>query len=372
MGLLVAAQWPLSFYQGGLLGLGRHAVMNTVRVSMTIISAAGALWVLARVSATAEAFFMWQAFASLMYVTAMAVALWRSLPASNQRARIRPRLVRTVWRFAAGLTAITVTGLVLTQIDKIVLSRLLPLGQFGVYTVAAAFGNALYTLITPMFASLFPRLSALVASGDTTAIRNLYRRTWLLVTVMLVPAAAVLAVFSRELLQIWTGNTQLADLGAPIVVLLVTGTVVNGLMNVPYALQLAHAWTSIQLRLNVVLALLAVPAAVLLARSYGSFGAAMVWPAANLLSMAVMIPLTHRHFPSETRGPWIVRDVPLAIVLSLAVVLVIHQAMPHANTFAAVALGAGLAWSAAVLAALAISGELRSEIAYYAARTGLL
>ena len=50
---------------------------------------------------------------------------------------------------------ITLVSLGLTQADKIVLSRLLPLEAFGYYTLAVTVSNALYKLSEPIMDAVF-------------------------------------------------------------------------------------------------------------------------------------------------------------------------------------------------------------------------
>jgi O-antigen/teichoic acid export membrane protein len=325
------------------------------------VSAGGALLVISRISATPGALFRWQAAASLLYVGTMAVMLWRRLPAAPHRARIRPELAAGIWRFAAGMTGIALTGLVLTQVDKIVLSRFAPLDQLGIYAVSSALGSGLYTFISPMFASIFPRLSALVAAHDVAGVRALYRRTWLMAALALIPAAAVLVIFSYDVVRLWTQNPALAASAAPVVALLVTGTALNGLMNVPYALQMAHGWTSVPLRVNIVLALLAVPVAILLVRLYGALGAASVWPAANAIYAVLLLPLTHRHFHAEVEGTWLGREVGPIAVASIAMPWGISQLIPHGQG-PAMALVPLAAWAAAVATAMLVCPAARREL----------
>ena len=41
MGLVAAAQWPYSLYSGGLMGLQRQVLLNTIRASMATVQAGG-------------------------------------------------------------------------------------------------------------------------------------------------------------------------------------------------------------------------------------------------------------------------------------------------------------------------------------------
>lgn len=368
MGLLVAAQWPLTFYQGGLLGLGRHGALNAVRVGMTLVSAGGAFLVLSQVSATIGAFFRWQAAASLLYMAVMASTLWRCLPRSPGTPRFRSRLIAAVWRFAAGMTGMTIAGLVLTQGDKVVLSRVAPLEQFGYYAVAGVVSSGLYTVISPMFASLFPRFSALVAAADAATLRTLYRRAWLIMAALIVPGAAVIGAFAEQILLLWTRDPALARTAAPLVSLLVLGTALNGLMNVPYALQLAYGWTTLPLRLNAALAVAAVPMVLLLTLRYGAFGAAMMWPVVNIVYLLVALPMTHRHFPAPTAGDWLWRDVGRPVLAALVVVAMWRALLPRdAGALVAAAFMAGAGISAELVLVLS-SEELRHEMKRYAVK----
>ena len=61
-------------------------------------------------------------------------------------------------------------GLLLVLTDKIVLSRLLTLEEFGYYTLAGVVAASLYLLINPVYNAVFPRLTQLVTLGDQTSI----------------------------------------------------------------------------------------------------------------------------------------------------------------------------------------------------------
>jgi O-antigen/teichoic acid export membrane protein len=319
MGIVTALQWPISFYQGGLQGLQHQAVLNGIRVSVSTGGALGAVLVLRQVP-TITAFFQWQLVVSAAHAVLIARALWRRLPPSDHPARVMPQLLRGVWRFALGMSGITASGLVLTQADKVLVSRLLSLEAFGYYALAGTVANGLYVLINPVFNALFPRFSVLAALGDEVALRHLYHRASQLMTVTLMPLAALLSLFAPEVLTLWTGNPEVARNAALIVSFLVMGTAVNGLMTLPYALQLAHGWTDLGVRLTTYLVLVQVPAVVVMTVLRGPVGAASVWLGLNLVYMLVGVPLTHRRLLPHDMGRWLGEDVLPPSAAALAVV----------------------------------------------------
>ena len=142
--------------------------------------------------------------------------LWHGLPGSTRTPRIRINAVRHTYRFAAGITVITAAMLGLTQLDRIVLSRLVSLDEFGYFVVAALVGYGLTALARPVFTATYPRFSALAASHDAPGLKHVYRRAWQLMMMLVVPAAAVIAAFSSDLLFVWTHSRTVAHVAGPI------------------------------------------------------------------------------------------------------------------------------------------------------------
>jgi O-antigen/teichoic acid export membrane protein len=320
MGVLAFFQWPISFYQGGLMGAGRQVLFNCLKISQSTLANGGAVLILWVLSRSIIAFFLWQAAVSALQVAFLAILLWKCLPPADRAPRFDFRCARGIWRFAAGMSGITVCALILTQADKAVVSKLFSLRVLGYYTVAGMFGTALTMMISSIFNTVFPRFSALAASDDGT-LRNVYHRSTQLMAVLILPSALILAAFSKDILQIWTRNADIARNAGPIASLLVMGTAVNGLMNLPYALQLAYGWTSIGLGIGVFLTVTFVPAIWVLATHYGPLGAASAWLFLNCAYFAIGAPLTHRRLLIGEGWQWLSEIIlPLVPVSIISVV----------------------------------------------------
>jgi O-antigen/teichoic acid export membrane protein len=320
MGILAVFQWPVSFYQGGLMGLGRQVLSNGLNIFFSTLSNAGAVLVLWRISPTIQAFFLWLIAVSVVKVTVLVICLWRSLPAATRPPRIDFERVRGIRRFAVGMSGISICSLILIQSDNVIVSKLFSLRVFGYYSLAGMFGTGLSMVVISVFNTIFPRFSAL-AAGSEDALRQLYYRCTQLMAVLILPLAAVLALFSTQILQLWTRNAAVAHNAGPIMALLVIGSALNGLMTLPYALQLAYGWTSVGLRIAVLLLIVNVPTVWFLARHYGVVGAACVWPGLNGVYMLVGIPLTHRRLLKGGAWQWL-GEVSLPLVPILLIVLI--------------------------------------------------
>jgi O-antigen/teichoic acid export membrane protein len=360
---VLALQWPLTFYGGGLLGLQRQALWNGLVAGGATLRAVGAVVVLARVSNTIVAFFVWQLVASAIQVAFVVAALWWKLPGGG-RPRVRRELLAPIWRFAAGMSGISILALVLTQIDKIVLSRILPLKDFGYYALASVVSLGLYTLILPVFDAFFPRFSTLVALRDEDALRRVYHRACQLMSVLILPIAAVLAIWADRVLLLWTRDPSLVAQTRTLVPILVCGTALNGVMTLPFALQLAHGWTRLTLAANAIGVALMIPFLFAATRRFGSPGAASVWLVLNAGYVLFLPHLVHRRLlPGET-SRWYLRDVgaPLAAAavgacLPLLLVRGNPASSPAEDLFVVV-----VAWGLAAGGAFLAVPELRSML----------
>ena len=309
MGIAIAFQWPIGFYSGGLLGLQRQVLFNAVTVGIATLRGAGAVLLLWLVSPTVQAFFVWQVFISASNVLLVYWFLWRSMPRSESAPRWRMDLLRGNLRFAAGMNGITLTVIMLTQTDKVILSRMLSLEMFGYYTLAGAVSGTLCRFYSPVFTALYPRFTQLVALGDQDELKRLYHQGCQVISVLIIPPAIVLALFSREILFLWTQNPITADQAAPLVSLLILGTLFNGFMNLPYALQLAHGWTKLAFYTNILAVLLLVPLMILLVQIYGAVGAALTWMALNAGYVLIAVHVMHRRLLPDEKWRWYIDDI---------------------------------------------------------------
>ena len=334
MGLAIACQWPLTLYNGGIAGLQHQVALNAMAATATTVRNVGAAAVLWLVSNTIEAFFLWNVAVSVAHTLASRILLWRFLPKGERTARFQPRLLQEVWRFAAGMTGISGMAIVLTQLDKVILSKVLSLEAFGYYSLAWRVASGLYYLVGPVGSAFFPRYSQLVAAGDHAGLETLYHRSSQLMSVLVLPITIVLALYPGEFLRLWTLAPPVVESARPVLGLLIIGVAVNGLMNLPLMLQLAHGWTRLVFVMNTIAVLVLGPAIYFASLRYGGIGAAAVWIVLNSCYVVFMLPLMHRRLLPGRLGAWFGRDVGLPLAAALAVALAWKAVMGSPDGYA--------------------------------------
>jgi O-antigen/teichoic acid export membrane protein len=370
MGLIFVLQWPGGLYNGGLLGLQRQVTANALQVTTTTARLLGAAIILWGVSRTVQAFLLWQAVTTSLQTLLAGVALARHLPGAG-RGRVRWDVLRQHWRFSAGISGISVLSILLTQVDKIVVGKLFSLAELGYYTLAGTVGNALYYLIGPVFAAVFPRLCQLVTTKDEAGLRRLYHESCQLMSVIVLPAALVLVLFARPLILAWTNNPETVEHTWRIAVAIGIGTSMSGLMNLPYALQLAHGWTQLTLWVNAVAVALLVPLVTLLGRRYGVVGAAAGWAILNAGYVLLSLRLMHRRLLPGEMWRWYLVDVGLPLLGALAVTLPVrvwlHVPAGRVGTLLTLGGVGAVAMVAAALAAPAVRARALATLSRRAA-----
>ena len=325
MGILLASQWPGSIYSGGLMGLQRQVVLNVIRSVSIMVQHFGAVLVLLFISPSILSFFLWQSFVALLTTIVLAIWLWKALPKSGHRSRFDKGLLVKNWRFASGMMGISLVVLVLTQLDKIILSKMLTLEMFGYYMLAFSVATVLISLVSPVHSALFPRLSQLVAGGREADISNLYHKGCQLVSIIILPISITLVFFAEEILSIWIGDPVVVRNTHMLLSLLVIGSMLNALMTLPYTLQLAYGWTKLAFYKNIVAVIFLVPLMVWMVQMYQGIGAAWVWIILNLAYLIFEVPIMHRRLLRGEMGKWYSRDVFLPILIVSVIGLIAHE-----------------------------------------------
>src|SRR5215475_4531068 len=328
MGMMLAIQWPFSLYSGGLLGLQKQVFLSGLNAAYAVLRNVGAVLILWLVSPTVQAFFLWQIVTALLQTTVALLGLWNAMPYTACRAKFRFELIHQSRHFAAGMTGISLTVLLITQLDKIILSKTLSLEAFGYYVLAGSVATAPFFLVGPVFAALYPHFTQLVAVGAHERLRAVYHQSCQFLAAVTLPVAAVVSVFAGDILFVWTNNRTIAAQAHLILTLLAFGSVPNGLMALPYALQLAHGWTGLSLYINVVAISVLVPLMAVMSFWYGATGAASVSIVINVACLVAGIHFMHRRLLKGQRLQWYLGDILPAFVSSILAAFLCFARLP--------------------------------------------
>lgn len=323
MGVVLAARLGEGLYRSCLVGLQAQIALNVWAALLATIRSAGAVAVLLWVDRSIQAFFLWQMGVSLLSVAVLHVAVHRRIPRAERPARFSKAALSSVGRFAGGMIGINLLALLLTQVDKLLLSRLLPLDQYGYYMLATTVAGAILMFAGPITQAVFPAMVEDVGAGNEAATGRKFHNGAGLITAIIAPMGLALILFARPILNAWSGDPVLADAAAPLLSLLAAGTSLNALMQMPFYLQVAYGWTGLVIKVNLVALAVLIPSILLLVPRYGPIAAAWIWVALNLSYLVITPALLFRRIQRGEQWRWYRDDLarPAAaagLVLGLA------------------------------------------------------
>lgn len=334
MGVSIALQLPSGLYIGGLMGLQRQVWANSIQIVWSAFRGVGAVLVLWLFSPTIIAFALWQMISTAIYCFFVRASLWRALSFSPAQShpRFKVQVFRDTWRYSAGMLGMAVVSTLLTQTDKLAVSKMLSLEILGYYTIAGALASVPLMLASPIVSAVFPRLTGLVALEDRNSLVRLYHRTCELVAVAIIPAGVAIALFARDFIFAWTGSAITAQRAGLVASLLLGGQLMQAVTAVPYCLALAHGNVRLNLQVGIASVVLITPLLIGLIIKYGVVGAAFSWLIMNLCTLPPYMYFLHRRFLPGEFQRWFLRSVAQPLLIALPCVLLGRWVVPHISS----------------------------------------
>lgn len=319
MGIAIAFQLPSGLYIGGLMGLQQQVRANSLQIAWSAYRGFGTLLVLWLWSPTIVSFAVCQVVANAIYCISARHGLWRALNAGGVRVAgfFRWQVFHGTWRYASGMAGMALLSILLTQVDKLTVSKVLSLEMLGFYTLAGSLAAVPLMLASPIAAAIFPRFTELVAAAQHEQLLALYHRTCQLVAVAIVPGALAVALFSRDVIYLWTGSPGTADAAALAASLLLGGQLLQALTVVPYYLALAHGNIRLNLQIGIVSVVLVTPMMIYLVMHHGLAGAGLSWLIMNLCTLPPYMYFLHRNFLPGQLGRWFWRSLAVPVLACL-------------------------------------------------------
>lgn len=325
MGFVLAMRMIEQVYRGAIQGMQAQVWLNAAQGMLATLRWGGAVGVLMFVAPTIEMFFYWQGLVSLVSVIWLAWKTYDLIPRAERRARFDLSKLKEIGRFAGGMAATTLLSLLLTQVDKLLLSKLVTLEVFGYYTLAASVVAALYFLVAPIATAVSPKMAEQVAKSSYEDLVETYHSACQWLSAIMVPAAIVVAMFAEPMLYAWTGDTHLAKQTAPLLSLLAIGTLLNGFMHIPYMAQLAYGWVGLAVRVNIVAVLFIVPTTLWAVPKYGAIGAAWAWVVLNAAYVLVGINFMYSKILERERWRWYIDSILKPLVVGGCAIVFLHN-----------------------------------------------
>ena len=336
MGFVIALRLIEGVYKGTLVGLQKQVAVNIINIIVATMRYGGVVAVLIWYASSIKVFFVWQVFSSIISVFVFVCLVYKNLPKPNKVPKFSTQAISEIWHFARDILGITFLALLLTQVDKVLLSKLITLDSYGYYTLAATVAGGLALITAPITQAIYPKMVEYVEQEKVHDLASLYHQGAQLVSVLITPVAAMLIFFAEDIIYLWSGDVSLATKTAPILLPLALGSFLNCLVWMPYQLQLAYGWTSFAIKVNLIAVILLVPAIFLTVPHYGAVGAAWIWALLNAGYVTLAMHYMYKRLLPKEKLFWYWHDV---IKQLISVIVVVGMTKLLINNFVINSLG---------------------------------
>lgn len=226
-----------------------------------------------------------------------------------------------LFRFGGWVTLSNLVGPIMVYSDRFLIAAMLTMTAVTHYTTPYEMITRLWVPAEGLVAVVFPAI-AMALARDGSRARWLMVRSTRMMTLMMVVAAGLAVMFSRELLTVWLGS-DFARESSAVLRWLAVGVFINSVARLPFALLQASGRPDVTATLHLVELPLYLIGVWALVGRFGIQGAAAAWTLRALLDAAFLFTYGLRFVP-EVRGVrmQLVNYVGAALVLLVCLTLV--------------------------------------------------
>ena len=340
----IIPQIMISLYVGGLMGLQRQISANLISITSNVIRS-GLVIIPIYLIPDARVFFLWQAAASFFVMLVMRSMLctcirkdkvWANIPISARCGVFKIAAIRKIKRYSMGMFGMSVIAGVNTQLDKLVVSKMLTLDIFANYSLVSILGQIPYILTLPIATALFPRLANLLSKNNEMEVSKVFRESTYYIALIGAIAGVGVALFIKDLIKIWLAG-DIYDSNIVIAArLLAIGGVFLALQLSVFQLSLANGHNKTNVHMGFGILLISVPMQVFLTYEYGVVGAAIPWLLMNAFAFIYLGIKLNKKFQSSTLREYFILDT-IAPVLIASVAMCVGRMCANIFDFDALA-----------------------------------
>jgi O-antigen/teichoic acid export membrane protein len=323
LALRVALAFPHSVYQSVFIGTERQVegnVLNSVIAVSAVAAGVTAILVVGSVTAVYVGEVLTAAI-FLIVLRTRAFAVLPTVPRSFDASE-----VRSLMRGSMDLIWTNGIGLLITTLDRVVVSAVLPVAALGLYSAAASAARTVGLGLNPFLMAAYPRTCRIAETGTAAQQLDDLLRAATVVAALGAAITLPLSAFSADVLTLWLRDAALARTGAAVLSIYAVGSLAIGLATVLYQRQMATGATRYGARFNTA-ALLWFPAALwFLVVRFGLPGAAVAWLVYALAAWVYHIVVTFRGHGLDRAARTAYLRVVMATVIPVVAVVGVARA----------------------------------------------
>lgn len=289
MAVSVSLRWMTGLCLGVISGFEKIVWLSIVNSIVATLRYPLVLVYMYYYGFTVRSFFVYQLFVALLEFSLYTFKSRSLLPklSTNESIGWSIKPVKPIISFALSIAFTSSVWIIITQLDKFVLSGILPLSEYGYFSLAVLVSAGVIQISAPISSSIMPRMAKLQAEDRLLEIQRVYLNSTQFVSVIVVTAGIVLAGVAEPFLLAWTNDQEVAKNAAPILKVYALGNAFLALSAFPYYLQYAKGNLKYHIIGNTGLIVFLTPTIIWAAKTYGGVGAGWVWLVTQFLYLFI-------------------------------------------------------------------------------------
>lgn len=310
--ICVGLRWFGGIYKSLFLGAEKLLYLNLYLIVIATLRFIGVFSAMNFWGYDAKIYFQYQLIVALIELFSIMILSNLVLPKiKNNYQKIGWKIgkVIPVLSFALTIAFTSAVWIIVTQLDKLILSGILDIKEYGYLTIAIMLSNSINMLAGPLSTIIMSRLSALCAKNKDAEFIYFYRKSTKWMVLIAGTMGILLSFYPESWIKAWMGNAELSSQAIVAISLYSIGNAIISIGAFPYYMQYAKGNLKYHVGGNIVFAVLIVPTMIFASLRYGIVGAGMVWVLFNLLSLLFWQNYIHEKFISGFHWDWIFNDI---------------------------------------------------------------
>ena len=323
MGLIIAIRFFSTLYRGGIIGFEDQVWLNKAIIAINTLKYIGVFAIFYFLSNSVEQFFEYQLFIAIIEISLLGGRFYYNLPMSETKIglhRIDWSEFVKVLPFSISVAYTSALQLIISQFDKLLLSGLLSLSEFGYFSIIVAISGGIMTAALPIFTAFQPRLTMLLTSKNFDHMLSLYSDMCQIVTWIVFSTTMLIVVFSREILYVFTGEERVYIWGGEILQWYALASGLYAIGSCQYYLQ--NAFGNLRSYVNgmTISIILLAPLIYVITNAFGALGASRLLFGFSLLWCIFFTMYIHLKFAPDLHFTWFFKIILpiMSVILFLA------------------------------------------------------
>ena len=284
--IIFIVQFPGGLYRGFLQAAEEQVVLNSILICCVTLRHLFGVLVL-YFWPSLLTYIIWQVVTIALETSLRSHYAWQFVQTKRVLVKFEYKEFQPALRSAIKMSMVVFLGVLTTQLDRILLSGMVPIKQFGFYVIASAVSQGVLGLIQPFVQALAP--SIMQSHEDEKTLHTLNVRLTKIIGGIVLIGSALFLVGGKWILNVWMGDPQAVEIMYPLLSILLIGSVLNAFYHVGYYNWLAKHRADRILLVNaagLLLTLLITPS---LIQWKGMIGATFGFVAMNLVSLCISL-----------------------------------------------------------------------------------